>query len=384
VPELCRCRDWRAESLTIWEQARGIEPAAVRNGENWTEAEAEQFYRTVLKDAGEMANRSVGKGYEESRRKTWAEFEAFTQKIGRGLTIETARGIDVVAFVHGEWIPKHTKNCRTTVGSAEKKVPSASAIKGVIGHLAKSYAMIGRKDAENPAEEESVTSYRDGDRNSLHDRGVREKRTKIMKEGKVLDLVEYLSRLAGKATGIPKVVLLMDRAAVLYLWESWARGKEVGELEARQIDREDGITLPGWSKTVRSEPSGRVELAKSGQELAFLEGSAELLAEMESQRIELGRGFQFRPLTSNRRGFRDEPLKSGALKKRVQQHLEKANLFEGETLHSFRRSAVQHAAEIEGYNVEKLMRKGRWKSYSAFKLYIEEIESRFGRRGPGS
>jgi hypothetical protein len=380
VPELCRCRDWRAESSTIWEQARGIEPAAVRNGENWTEAEAEQFYWTVLKDAGEIANRTVGKGYEESRRKTWAEFEAFTQKIGRGLTIETARGIDVVAFVHGEWIPKHTKNCRTTVGSAEEKVPSASAIKGMIGHLAKSYAMIGRKHAENPAKEESVTSYRDGYRNSLHDRGVREKRAKIMKEGKVLGLVEYLSRLAGEATGIPNMVLLMDRAAVLYEWESWARGKEVGELEARQIDREDGITLPGWSKTVRSEPSGRVELAKSGQELTFLEGSAELLAEMKSQRIELGRGFLFRPLTTNRRGFRDEPLKSGALKKRVQQHLEKANLFEGETLHSFWRFAVQHAAEIEGYNVEKLMQKGRWKSYSAFKLYIKEIESRFGRR----
>jgi integrase len=220
--------------------------------------------------------------------------------------------------------------------------------------------------------------------NSLHDRGVREKRAKIMKEGKVLDLVEYLSRLVGEATGIPKVVLLMDRAAVLYLWESWARGKKVGELEARQIDREDGITLPDWSKTVRSELSGRVELAKSGQELTFLEGSAELLAEMESQRIELGRGFLFRPLTTNQRGFRDEPLKSGALKKRAQQHLEKANLFEGETLHSFRRSAVQHAAEIEGYNVEKLVQKGRWKSYSAFKLYIEEIESRFGHRGPGS
>jgi integrase len=199
----------------------------------------------------------------------------------------------------------------------------------------------------------------------------------------VLDLVDYLSRPVGEAAGIPKVVLLMDRAAVLYLWESWARGKEVGELEARQVDREDGIALPGWSRTVHFEPSGRIELTKTGQGITFLEGSAELLAEMEFQGIDLGRGFLFRPLTTNRRGFRDEPLKSGALKKRVQQHLEKANLFEGKTLHSFRRCAVHYAAEIEGYNVEKLMQRGRWKSYSAFKLYIEEIEPRFGRREPG-
>lgn len=195
--------------------------------------------------------------------------------------------------------------------------------------------MMGRKDADNPAKEESVTSYRDGYRNSLHDKGVREKRAKLMKEGKVHDLVNYLSQLVGKAMGIPKVVLLMDRAAVLYLWKSWARGKEVGELEARQVDREDGVTLSGWSKTVRSEPSGRVELAKNGQEITFLEGSAELLAEMEAQGIGLGRSFLFRPLTPNSRGFRDEPLKSSALKKRVQQHMEKANLFEGKTLHSF-------------------------------------------------
>jgi hypothetical protein len=138
----------------------------------------------VLKEAEEIANRSVGKGYEESRKKTWAEFEAFTQKVERGLTIETVRGIDVVTFVHGEWIPNYTKNCRTTIGLAEEKVPSALAIKGIIGHLTKSYAMMGRKDAENPAKEESVTSYRDGYRNSLHDRGVREKRAKIMKEEK--------------------------------------------------------------------------------------------------------------------------------------------------------------------------------------------------------
>jgi integrase len=346
VPELCRCEDWRTESLGVWEQARRIGPAATGNGESWSKAEADNFYRTVLKDAGAIANRSVSKGYEESRRKTWAEFETFVQKVGRGLTIEAARGIDIVAFVHGEWIPEHKKNCRTTVGEAEEKVASAAAIKGVIGHLAKSYAMMGQRDADNPAKEECVTNYREGYRNCLHEQGVREKRAKIMKEGKVRDLVDHLTQLANTAKGLPTVVLLMDRAAVLYLWESWARGKECGELEERQVDRNDEIALPGWSKTIRSEPSGRVELAKGGHEMTFLEGSAELLAEMELQRIGSGRGFLFRPMNKSRTGLLDEPLKSPALKKRVQQHMEKADLFEGETLHSFRRSAVQDAAEI--------------------------------------
>lgn len=170
---------------------------------------------------------------------------------------------------------------------------------------------------------------------------------------------------------------MMDRAAILYLLESWARGKECRKLEAWQIDRDKGVSLPRWSKTVRSEPSGRIELEKLGEEITFLQGSAELVSELERQGIEPGRGFLFRPLNRSWTGFLDEPLKSAALKKRVQQHLAKANLFEGEILHSFRRSAVQNAAEMEGYNMTNLMQRGRWASYSAFGLYIEEIEHKF-------
>jgi hypothetical protein len=257
------------------------------------------------------------------------------QQVGQGLTVETARGIDVVAFVHGEWIPNHPKNFRTTAGKSEEKIASASAIKGVIGHLAQSYSMLVRPDSKNHAKEESVLSYRDGYRNDLHDRGVREKQAKVMKEGKVNNLVKYLSQEIEKAEKIGKIVLLIDRASVLYLWESWARGKECGELEARQIDREESVALPGWSKMVRTEPSGRIDLTRSGEEVTFLKGSAELLAERERQAIPLESEYLFWPLNKSRTGFKDEPLKSGMLKKRVQQHLTKAELYEGETLHSF-------------------------------------------------
>lgn len=213
------------------------------------------------------------------------------QNVGKGLTIETARGIDIIAFVHGVWIPTHRKNFWTVVGPSEEKVASASAIKGVIGQLAKSYSMMGRKDADNPAKEESVISYREGYRNNLHARGVREKRAKVMKESKVQDLVDYLGKQIETAQGLGKIVLLMDRAAILYLWESWARGKECGKLEAQKVDREKGVAYPGWSKTVREEPSGRVELTRGQDHVTFLVGSAELLAEMTRQEVSTGRGF---------------------------------------------------------------------------------------------
>jgi hypothetical protein len=77
----------------------------------------------------------------------------------------------------------------------------------------------------------------------------------------------------------------------------------------------------------------------------------------------------------------DEPLKAAAMRKRVQQHMQKAELYEAcKTLHSFRRLAGQHAVKMEGYNVERLMKRGRWAGYAAFKLYTEEIQHKFGRR----
>lgn len=190
---------------------------------------------------------------------------------------------------------------------------SASAIKGVIRLLSKSYTMMGRADADNLAQLEDVQSYRDGYRNDLHARGVKEKRAKVMKESKVRDLVDYLTRQINETEGIAKCVLLMDRAAVLYLWESWARGKECEELESQQIDQEDGLVFSGWSKTIWSEPSGRVELSQRTGEKTFLVGSAELLAKMGLQQISTGWGFLFRLLNASRNAFLDEPLKATAL-----------------------------------------------------------------------
>lgn len=69
-------------------------------------------------------------------------------------------------------------------------------------------------------------------------RGVKEKRARVFKESKVTDLVQFLEAKVQGATGIDRCMLLMDKAAIQYLWESWARGKECGELEVEQIDFE--------------------------------------------------------------------------------------------------------------------------------------------------
>jgi integrase len=376
-PDLPRREGWQRQSASVWQESRLGKRRGAEIDER-SERESEELYRTALTEAARMASFSVSKGFEESRQKTFGEFEAFLGSIGHGLSSEHASDLDVIAFVQGHWLPVHKENCRTRMGEGGEKVASASAVKGVIQQISKSYSILGRSDEENPAKQESVRSYCEGYRCWLREQGVREKRAKVFKEEKVEDLIAYLEGKAEKSEGLRKCLLRMDIAAVDYLWESWARGKECGELSVREIDFKEGVSEPGWSKTVRKEQSATINMTGPGRG-RFLESAGKLIVEMEKAGQPIGMGNLFRPMNRRRDGFEEGALSANALRKRVQQHLKDAGLFEGETLHSFRRSAVQGAAEMEGFNVSKLMALGRWKSYAAFRLYVEEIESSFPR-----
>jgi hypothetical protein len=98
-------------------------------------------YEETLAAATAVANQSVSKGFEESRRKTFGEFQDVLELVGQGKRIENANGFDVVAFIQGFWLKKHKNQCRTRVGG--ERVASASAVKGVVQHLAESYCMLG-------------------------------------------------------------------------------------------------------------------------------------------------------------------------------------------------------------------------------------------------
>jgi hypothetical protein len=100
------CRAVDVVGATAWRAGRGLGGSGPSTG-RWTEDEACRFYENTLGEAAEIANRSVSKGFEESRQKTFSEFVDFLGRVGQGKRLENASGLDVVAFVHGVWIPKH-------------------------------------------------------------------------------------------------------------------------------------------------------------------------------------------------------------------------------------------------------------------------------------
>jgi integrase len=203
----------------------------------------------------------------------------------------------------------------------------------VVKDLSKSYRLLGYEGSSNPARSELVKSYRDGYGNMLYQQGVKTKRAKVFSEDKLNSLVTYLTAKLGTVEGMEKCVLAMDRAAVLYLWETLARGKECGEVRQDQIDVSEGNVYPGWTKTIRQEPSARIELAAAGEgeRMTFLEAAAELLEVLSENGLEIGKtGYLFRSQNRSRNGFEKKPISSSALRKRIQKRLQEACLFDGE------------------------------------------------------
>jgi hypothetical protein len=137
-----------------------------------------------------------------------------------------------------------------------------------------------------------VKSYCEGYRNWLRENGVREKRAKIFKEDKVSNLTNYLEKEIDQSQGLKRCVLRMDVTAVDYLWELWSRGKECGELRAAEVNFKDGVSEPGWSKTVRKEPSAIIDMANGGRG-RFLRSAALFSRDMEEAGHPIGTGYLF-------------------------------------------------------------------------------------------
>jgi hypothetical protein len=307
------CREFQERNSSRWKRARGLN-TEIGEVDKGTEQETDVLYEKSMEWCAEISGKSASGESEEARRRIWDEYREFLAKNAYGVSGETAGAEDVLAFIRGFWIPKHLESCRTTAANGTKVV-SVSTVKHVLQHVSKSYELLGRGDKNNPVKSECVRSFKEGYRKMLHSLGVREKKATVFKEGKIDDLVQYLlEEIKKKGSGVERCSLIMDLAAVLYLWETWVRGKECETLERRQVHEADGVILPGWSKTVQKEPSSRITLETSGERLTFIEATAWLVKKMDVIGQPTGTGFLFRPLTQDRKTFRSEAITSAALR----------------------------------------------------------------------
>lgn len=376
---MCRSA-FQERNENVLKRARGLDVGLPSTDEELDETEIEKLYNTSLERIGAIAQRSTTSEFENARMRTFEEFKEFLAVTRRGgVSVMDAGPEDVCVFIEGYWRPKHEKNFKGTDAQTKERLPSSSAIKNVIQYLSTSFEMLGRTGLNNPAKAEVVRRYRDGHKRILYENGIKQKKAVVFEEEKFNQLVAHLNGEIGRSTGLARIKLMMDRAACCYLWESLARGKECGELKEQQVRREENVALPGWSKTIHEEPSRRVVLQPEQAEekrVTFLGALAMLLEATEASGHGSQKGLLFRPLNRRRNGFEDVPLQASALGKRMKKHFVAAGLYNGESMHSFRRSGAQHAVCVLGYTKEKVMELGGWASFAAMRGYIVEVIDR--------
>jgi hypothetical protein len=180
----------------------------------WSKAETAARYGQTLQKVETIADIKTTKETNDSRKRTFSEYQEFLAKNPFGVTVATASPEDVAAFIHSKWLPNHSGSCRTVLPQTGQPVASASTVRGVMKDISKSYTLLGFEGASNPARSELVKSYRDGYGNLLHQQGVKVQRAKVFSEAKLNALVAYLSTKLSDSGEMERCVLAMDRAAV--------------------------------------------------------------------------------------------------------------------------------------------------------------------------
>jgi hypothetical protein len=191
---------------------RGVSSVGVRANELMTTGETEALYERALKSFGKIAEKSVSEANNNSRKRTFEEFQEFLSRNAYGVMVETATAADVGAFIVGDWIPKHSSGCRTKLPSTGQPVPSVSAVNTVVKHMSKSYTLLGYEGRANPAKAEVVKAFRTGYEKALHEEGVKVQRAKVFTEAKLDALLAYLARsIESSPPGLERCVCLQTR-----------------------------------------------------------------------------------------------------------------------------------------------------------------------------
>jgi hypothetical protein len=162
--------------------ARGLGGNPYEGIPQWSKKETVARYGQSAQAIGKIAEQKTTKETNESRKRMFGEYQQFLARNPFGITVETASPENVAAFIHSEWIPSHSGNCRAVLPGTGQPVASASAVRGVVKDLSKSYRLLGFEGASNPARSELVKSYRDGYGNVLHQQGVKVKRAEVFSE----------------------------------------------------------------------------------------------------------------------------------------------------------------------------------------------------------
>lgn len=327
----------------------------------------------------------------QARNSAWQGLEAFSQQqLGKPAVMCNPN--DVVVYLESTYIKQHGRQ-RAADGSC---CPAPSSVSGIVAHLSTRFQELGRRGvwdwatlSGNPCSSMELRTFKGGYANQMQDQGYEPAAAKPISGAKLQQLVWQLQTEAqqcqqsSQQSWYTEALLWRDAAIVQYLWDSKRRPAELGHLGSQQVSIGGSSSggSSGPSSTVASAGSSRpvfgldltatptvskmchashgnrgpapVELGgQVGQQLGtlFLQYSGCLQRHGKS----LGR-FMFSPLRADKQDLQgDKGLSSSAMGQRVVGHLKRLGLYEGESLYSIKRGAMQHDYFILGRSLQAI------------------------------
>ena len=355
-----------------------------------------------LEEAHRLLQNALADSTRAKQRDAAGELASWLDNFGEGSNLTNCTPEDLLIYIVEHWLPTHRGRKR------EDGLCGPSALKSHLSSLSGHFTGIardGRYDESsgrgNPCDSVWVSDFRKAYQRLSMQGGYQEESAVPLTAEKYQVLVRYLWGLIQSANTVLQAMLgLRDLLCAQYMWASTQRGHDVGKLgledfvdPAKPQQPFDGFPLldpsrwpPGYfgprlciaergTKTNRFERAPPIYIQPNPGEPQFCFVRTLALYTAIARRPDAPAGSEitdhlFRPLRPDRCGFKPEPLSSAALGARVRLHLMMSGAYEGETNHSFRRGALQHAA-AQGAPLEALHAQSQIRTAAVLKRYLD-------------
>ena len=353
-----------------------------------------------LAGAAVITQYAVGSDLHKRREKVVADWDLWASQYPASVrpNLAQCQPAEVICFLD-HWRESH-------VGKRSRDAPDVAptTLRAISGHLSAVMTSLGRCDTwsperlkGNPAKHPSVASFLKGyDLYCFQEKGYSSSGAVPLTFSKYCQLRDYLFSSADSCADVSvKCTLLRDLCAFSYLWEAGHRGKECSSLLLSDFRYKTLRGTLAWddivsgsldpilpllvegsqgTKTQATRHPGVVELCKlptsggGGDLIRFLPKYAAAMADSGSPLRDWL--FPSRFLSDSTR--RAPHISSSALRQRLVVHLSRLQLWEGETLHSFRRGGSQHE-ESCGHDVAAISKRRQWRCPKTAELYLHPL-----------
>ena len=335
-----------------------------------------EMYQHSLVSAQETMDQALEAKTNHEREKLGVELATFLGGLGPGYATDLLHvgAEDLLVFMEAHWQQHHAGS---SLPGLDYLVASPSGLRSAISHLSTLFKRLGRGDSYdeatgvgNPCKSSLIQLYKQGYGKKLWRLGYQESSAVPLTVEKLHRLVQHLDQQFN-SDGKPmiKVIIVRDLVLTLYNWISTMRSKDGGQIclldfhdvNERQLfpnGYDINVPLPSelWIRPTHGTKTNKQ--SRNHQDPVHLKLNDEpqfcVLRRLWSFLQlchRLGQPVQhyvFRPLTANRRCFKEAPLSSSSFIKMLQAHLVAMAAFNGETGHSLRRGGLQHTNATQG------------------------------------